>query len=399
VNELRALLSQLKAKRDAADDRLNPARAIAAQSRYLVRLYDRFPSLDWVFQAYHGGEAGATRLLRLSVGAPAPGFSPTPLIAAGATYEQLVRQITPVTRPAAFAYLFGRSDDHRNYWWKLLAAERALALYRRDPAAARRRWLALRPGERLEAALYPDSTRLEIATLQAARAVVGATLVRLPAGASAGWRTGDIAPSDRLRAYHYRVGRPELAGLAVLLSREYQRAAPGAPPLVLAQALSPRSALAALHGTTRHPLDGCGIPMPGEAPPRPTDLPARTGDAVNLHAAGLAFDVADPADRFHRKCLAFAVESLVQRGLAVAVDRRDGWHLAPRPDSGPALERIYRWWQSDQSRRATGLRSKPMPGASISTTSPGRRVKSSGGTTPTPVNSSAPNGKLVSRKR
>jgi hypothetical protein len=58
--------------------------------------------------------------------------------------------------PAAFDYLYGRSDDHRHYWWKLRAAGEAIAERRRDPDGFRRRWEAFLPGRFAEAAWYPD---------------------------------------------------------------------------------------------------------------------------------------------------------------------------------------------------------------------------------------------------
>ena len=67
-------LAALERKRLEADERRDPRKAIFAQTRYLVRLWRRFGSLDWALQAYHGGERGAERTLGyfLSEGGKSP---------------------------------------------------------------------------------------------------------------------------------------------------------------------------------------------------------------------------------------------------------------------------------------------------------------------------------------
>ena len=50
----------LVAKRRKVDERYDPAKAIMAQTRYLVGLTRRYGGVDWALQAYHGGEAGAS---------------------------------------------------------------------------------------------------------------------------------------------------------------------------------------------------------------------------------------------------------------------------------------------------------------------------------------------------
>ena len=65
---LRSELELLEAKRRRIDERFVPRLAVFAQTHYLVKLYRRFPGLDWLYQAYHGGEGGATRTLKLALG-------------------------------------------------------------------------------------------------------------------------------------------------------------------------------------------------------------------------------------------------------------------------------------------------------------------------------------------
>src|SRR5262249_51787048 len=67
----------LEAKRRQVDERYDPAKAIASQTRYLVRMARRYGSLDWVFQAYHGGEGGVRNTVSYYLGAQARQFPST----------------------------------------------------------------------------------------------------------------------------------------------------------------------------------------------------------------------------------------------------------------------------------------------------------------------------------
>jgi hypothetical protein len=104
---LRAELEQLRAKRRRVDARYDPRRAVFAQTRYLLGLYRRFPSLDWVFQAYHGGENGVRRTLRFYLGPRWPGSAALAIRQGGAggrplRFEDLYFGTTPRAAPAAF---------------------------------------------------------------------------------------------------------------------------------------------------------------------------------------------------------------------------------------------------------------------------------------------------------
>jgi hypothetical protein len=229
---LRAELEQLRAKRRRVDARYDPRRAVFAQTRYLLGLYRRFPSLDWVFQAYHGGENGVRRTLRFYLGPRWPGSAALAIRQGGAggrplRFEDLYFGTTPRARAAAFSYLYGRSDDHRYYWWKLRAAEQALARYRADPNGFNRYWEGLLPGRGKAALWYPDEERHafpDLAALQTAHtrgrlvavsARPGAFVVRVP----------PLAPADAAR-WHQAL-RPEAKGALLLVAAAYKRAGGG----------------------------------------------------------------------------------------------------------------------------------------------------------------------------
>src|SRR5262249_30040336 len=111
----RAELEMLRAKRRRVDSRYDPQKALFAQTRYLLSLYPKIPAPDWLFQAYHGGVAGAQRLLKRYLGKAWPGFLAEAIRFGPSgrllTFEEVYFETTPRARPDAFTYLYGRSDD------------------------------------------------------------------------------------------------------------------------------------------------------------------------------------------------------------------------------------------------------------------------------------------------
>lgn len=316
--------NHLAAKRRRVDERFDPQKAIRVQTRYLLELTARFGGVDWALQAYHGGEGGVMRTLAL-FGDAAGGsmrlasrgargvFNPSP-------YSGLYGRLSPSGTPAAFNYVYGRSDDHRNYWWKVLMAERALALYRRDPEGFERQWAELRPGMGLEASWYPDLTSLVYtgaADLRAAYA--GGALVALAPRVAArlGLRTANLAVLDPPAAPLHKGLRPEAMGALLSVAQTY-RSNGGRELLVVPQMV--QSAAYRARWTARYP-----------PPPLPPDVPRDPDFAPT----GLVFHLRPPARDWDRKVLEFALGRLYDshritwRQVTVAGSRR--FHVAVNP--------------------------------------------------------------------
>jgi hypothetical protein len=341
-------LKQLLAKRRRVDERYDPAKAIAVQTRYLVRLARRYGTVDWALQAYHGGEGGVGRTVAYYLGDRRAQFTSTEGAIRGIlpsrggpvtrarphmTYSDLYFGITPRTHPQAFGYLFGRSDDHRYYWWKVLMAERAIALYRRDPEEFERQWQALRPGQRMEAAWYPKHEELcfrDVAALR--RGYAEGTLVRIPGDLRArGIALGDVAPMDAANAYHYKGLRPESMGVLLRLAALYRRHGGKSPLRVLS--LTQTQQYAAL-------LDGRYPAPPPKKPLDPADV------TIDLHPTGLPFDLGRPASAWDRKVLEYALGLLSDRGeIYWLIERERGpsrYHVTPNPAHRTSLARSAR---------------------------------------------------------
>jgi len=333
--EAAAEVERLRARRRQVDQRYDPRAALFAQTRYLLGLYNRFPSLDWVFQAFHGGEAGARRTLQRCLGRRWPG-STAAAIRHGRpggrlTYEDVYFGITPRSHAAAFAYLYSRGDDHRFYWWKLRAAQEGIARWRRDPAAFRAEWESLLPGRPKEAWWHP---RPELLLLGPERADV-----------DRGVREGLLVPLRSLTGIQVRGARgalrPEAAGALALAVREHRAAGGRGPLLVGDTALSQKEAERVRQSMAREQA-ARGLPPPpeplwGGGPP----------PDFNYHATGLAFDLLAPQDPPPRRLLEYALSQLSDRdilwwrsaGLDTAGETPH-FHVVPNPHYSRALSRL-----------------------------------------------------------
>lgn len=324
-------LQSLRSRRARIDARYDPRRAIFAQTRYLLRLYSRFPSPDWLFQAYHGGEGGVARTLRLYLGPHWPGAADR-AIRSGAdgaklTFDTLYFNTTPGAHPEAFSYLYGRSDDHRHYWYKLMAAEQVIDAYRKSPERFRQEWEACLPGRRIEGYWYPEAAADTIVTIDDLKA--RKDLVRVD---DAPGLTVRPAGDDPPNASYYRQLRPEAKGALLLVLGTFRRYGGKGPletgDLTLTQEYADRARLLHPPKPPRPPLfppDPDADLCIGGGPPRRFDY----------HTTGLVFDLLRPhADR-DRKILEYALDRLEARGLLSAIEAKDHdtrrFHIVPHP--------------------------------------------------------------------
>ncbi|MEO7714592.1 MAG: hypothetical protein ABIY70_00190 [Capsulimonas sp.] len=326
---LRARLTALREQRRRLDPRYDPRRAIFAQTNYLLNLYPRFPGGDWLFQAYHGGEAGVQRTLKKYLASEWPGSAAAAIRYGDAgsrlSFEQVYLTSEPRRHAAAFSYLYGRGDDHRHYWWKLRAAQEAIALYRRDPAEFRRQWEALMPGRSTDALWYgatlaiPNTAALTAATergeLTSLSGVPGVVLSR---------------PAQPI------VARPEARGALALVAGVYQHVGGNLPLTLGDAALSQQDAV----------WLAANAPSPAQAGPPEPDIRPGGGPLANFnaHTTGVVFDLERPSDRNARKILEYALGYWKDRQVLWWKEERDDgvrrYHVAPNPAYRLALARI-----------------------------------------------------------
>lgn len=338
---LKAERATLRAQRRLIDQRYDPRLSLLAHTRYLLCLYAKFPGYDWIFQAYHGGEGGAKKELRLYLGGTPADFAQA--IRTGNDgqplgYEDVYFGVSPRSHAMAFAYLYGRGDDHRHYWWKLRSSRLALAAYRQSPAAFEQLWTGLLPGRRTESVWYTDAPAHSIADLMALQSANGKGLVPITPLPGLLVRP---APLDLVNASAYAVLQTPAKG-ALLLALSAYRQAGGVYPLMTGDlALTPAygAQVRALHP-----------PRPSLLPVYPPDPDSKTlpggGPRADFdyHTTGLAFDILRPAPAADAKTLDYALSVLEERGIIAVTEARDNgerrWHIVPNPRYADALTHI-----------------------------------------------------------
>jgi len=112
----------LAARRRDADARFAPARELAATAQYLAFARRQLGREDLAVASYHLGVANVRGLLRR--------FG-----ARGASYAELYFGSAPDRHAAAWRRLHAIGPTGADYYWKVLAAERVMRLWRHDPAA------------------------------------------------------------------------------------------------------------------------------------------------------------------------------------------------------------------------------------------------------------------------
>ena len=324
-------MESLRERRRRVDGRYDPRTAILAQTRYLLHLYPRFPSPDWLFQAYHGGEAGVARTLRFYLGPSWPGTADA-AIRAGAdggplTFDTVFFTTGPASHAEAFSYLYGRSDDHRHYWYKLLAAQQVLAAYEKSPEAFHAEWESNLPGRRIEAHWYPNAAADSVSDLAALKGAHNLVPVSEWPGLIV-----RPAPDDPANSAAYKVLQPSARGALRLVAAEFRRGGGHGSletgDLTLTQEYVDRARL--LH-PSKPPKPPIFPPDPdaelciGGGPPRRFDY----------HTTGIVFDILRPKDDRDRKILAYSLDRLEARGLLSVIEAKDRderrFHIVPHP--------------------------------------------------------------------
>jgi soluble lytic murein transglycosylase-like protein len=114
----------LEARRRVADPRFSPLRALDATARFLTVARGELGREDLAVAAYHLGVANVRGLLRR--------FG-----SANASYAELYFGSAPDRHASAWRRLHAIGPDGADYYWKVLAAERLMRLWRHDrPALA-----------------------------------------------------------------------------------------------------------------------------------------------------------------------------------------------------------------------------------------------------------------------
>ena len=205
-----ARVAALERRRATVDDRFDPRKALAATVRYLQLAQKRFGRADLAIESYHMGIGNLATVLSL-YGATVP-------------YAQLYFDTAPDHHAGAYRLLSSFGDDSWTYYWRVLAAEQIMNLYRTNPAQLQRlAALQTSSGSDAEVLHPPDQTPTFADPSTLDRAYAQGTLVALPSnphalGLAYDRGMGAVAPRLGAAAALYRGLRPPALGLLLELA-------------------------------------------------------------------------------------------------------------------------------------------------------------------------------------
>ncbi len=306
---LETILSRIKSlqkQRAKVDDRFNPQIAIFAQTRYLLALWHKLPDASWLFQAYHGGEAGAERTIKRWMGkkytgtaaaAIRGGYGGNPL-----DFETVYLTSTPTLHPRAFEYLYSRGDDHRHYWWKILCAATAFEALHNHPTGIRVMYGLLLPGAPPPAIWYGTDPRGFRNLKDIQESLAAGELVPIRAEESMQISIPPVNTAEQASPMLSSL-TPEAAACLKAVARQY-RLAGGKERLLVCQ-MCQTEQQQAVYG----PL------------------------TLDFHRIGVAFDLRVPQDKHSKRILDYTLGVLEDRMLIFRhLDKARGcWAVSPNP--------------------------------------------------------------------
>jgi hypothetical protein len=232
------LVARLSARRARVDQRFDPAKALAATERYLAIARPHFGRDDLAVESYHMGIGNLESVLRLYTGAGASDPVAKLVSDNGLTYPQLYFDTTPLRHGVAYGLLSRFGDDSATYYWRVLAAERVMHLYRTDPTQLARLSALHGTGASAEHVLRPPSTPTfaDAAAITAARST--GALLAVPGGPGAAQ-----APMFGLQPAGALSLRPDALAVAEYIAAGVREIAHSPAPLLLVHATTGTSTL------------------------------------------------------------------------------------------------------------------------------------------------------------
>jgi hypothetical protein len=313
--------NRLAAIRRRVDQRFDPADALAATVRYLTAARSYLGRDDLAVASYHMGIGNLQGVIARWAGAPLSA-STTGLVSANRlSYTKLFFTSAPDRHALAWARLNALSDDTRNYYWKVLAAERIMWLYRHSAHTLETdEWLQGQKNS-AEEILHPRTRTWRFKRpADIARALHRHTLLPLPSSP---------------RKTHIVLG-PYLGQMAHRLHRNrrlYRALRPGALDVLL------------YIGTRVHELSGAKRPLMITSAVRDNRYQSKlrrvnenAARSYSLHTTGYAFDLARSYGSLRQAAaLQFVLDRLESLNLIAYIKEPEAIHVAVASGAGRKL--------------------------------------------------------------
>ena len=302
---------RLREERRSIDARFDPEQALAGTVRYLTEARLRLGGDDLAVTSYHMGIGNLTNVLRAYAGIGTDIAVPDLVEEQSLSWARVFFDSTPAHHVDAYRLLARLGDDSPTYYWRVLAAEEIMRLYRDDPARLRELDLLHVAKGSAEEVLHPPSLTERFADAsELVRAWESHTLQPLPNDPRRLWfavdpTMGELAP---------RLGRPKA------LYRGMR-----------AEAL----AVLVYMATRVHALSGATQPLQITSTVRDEEYQSllRAGNpeaaaGYSLHTTGFAFDVRRRYESAAQaRAFQFELDDLTARGLIAWVREPAAIHI------------------------------------------------------------------------
>ena len=305
-----ARAKRLRERRRRVDTRFDSAAALAGTMRYLTTARERLGTDELAVVSYHMGIGNLTNVLRLyasELDAPIPEL----VEERDLTWVRVFFDTAPDRNPAAHELLARLGDDSPTYYWRVLAAQEIMRLYRED--RDRLAELDLLHGAKAssEEVLHPPSETQRFADgIDLASAWDGHVLQPLPedsdnVGFTIDPSLGELSTRLGQSRDLYRGLRPEALALLVYVGRRVEE---------LSDARRPLRVTSAVRDEAYQELLRAGNP--------------EATHGYSLHTTGYAFDVArDYASGKQAQAFQFLLDDLTARGLITWIREPTAIHI------------------------------------------------------------------------
>jgi hypothetical protein len=236
------LADRLRADRREIDHRFAPRRALAGTVRYLTAAQQRLGREDLAVVSYHMGVGNLTNVIYAYTGASTDTYLPDLVEEDGITWPKLFFDTAPDRFSLAHGLLAELGDDSPTYYWRVLAAQEIMRLYREDEDELRALDLLHRAKSSHEEVLHPPSETERYADATDLRSAwEERTLHPLPDDPSLGFAVdrelGELAPQlDRPKTL-YRGLRAEALAVLLFIGRRVQEISDSTRPLLVTSAV------------------------------------------------------------------------------------------------------------------------------------------------------------------
>ena len=302
---------RLREERRSVDTRFDPEQALAGTVRYLTEARLRLGRDDLAVVSYHMGIGNLTNVLRAHTGAGADITVPELVEEQNLSWARVFFDSTPADHVDAYGLLARLGDDSPTYYWRVLAAEEIMRLYRDDRARLGELDLLHAAKGSAEEVLHPPALTERFAdATELSRAWENHTLQPLPTDPQLVWfaidpTMGELAPRRGRPKALYRGLRTEALALLVYMAARVHALSDATHPLQITSAVRDEEYQSSLRAGNPEAAVG-----------------------YSLHTTGFAFDVRRSYESAAQaRAFQFVLEDLTARGLIAWVREPAAIHV------------------------------------------------------------------------